>query len=315
MINLVEYLSDERNIVFDFTRDNDCESYLLINNPIDRYFAYKSSKKSIIGSCYKEASELAKINVEKYKKVGDPDLSSELLQNIYKLLWPQLCNKEYMLNNNWIQSDTMTSAQNTFNVAIETLIETESEREFRKSYGIRNRVSNSYCIELYIKDREGIIERIMQIPGECSFLNLYHTLGNYVAVPKLFNSARSGRYASHDYWDLTLMKIHEYFLENNIVRIEELLHGKGSTQNCKKWLDDFGSGEFGWKNFIDVLFFQDYVDTDYNVIPFCSGHSWNHPNITDCPEFFINVSRLIFLRGKRMFAECKKKSEDYICNF
>ena len=214
-----------------------------------------------------------------------------------------------MLNNNWIQSDTMTSAQRTFNKTVEAIIETKEDREYRKSFGKKTKVSDAYCIELYAKDRDGLLEKVMQISGVDSFLGLYHTLGNYVAVPALFNAARSGNCASHDYWDLTLLKIREYYLENSVFKIEELLHGKGNVDNCKKWLDDFGSGEGGWKSFINTLFFQDYVDEKYEVIPFCEGHNWDNVDIGDYKEFYLNVDRLIYLRGKRMFAECKKKRD------
>ena len=309
-MDLKDFLRDDKNIVFDFTMDNECDSYKKIENPVDRYFAYRSSKKELIGCCYKEASDFAEKNTEKYNKVGDPDLSRCLLQKIYKSLWPDLCEKEFMLDGDWIQSDTMTSAQKTINISIERLVENDQEYRFRKGIGSRNRVSDAYCIELYLKDRQSFISRIKKIPGAETFLNLYHTLGNYVAVPKSFNAARSGNYASYDYWDLTLMKIREYFFENNVERIEELLHNSGSKENCKAWLDYFGVGEVGWKKFVDNLYFQDYVDSEYKVIPFCEGHSWQNPVINDCKEFFLNVSRLIYLRGKRMYIDCKKRCKE-----
>lgn len=304
-----EYLSNEQNIIFDFTMDNDCECYKKIDNPIERYFVYRSLKESIKKSCYSEASNFAEKNIQNYKQVKDPDLSSKLLQQIYSLLWPDLCSKKFMISDDeWIQSDTMTSAQRTFNLSVEKIIENKEELEDRKKG--RKRVSDAYCIELYARNKESFTKRIMNVPGEESFLRLYHTIGNYVPVPKQFNAARSGQFASHDYWDLTLMKIHEYYqtCEQTYkqICIEELLHGKGDLAACKAWLDYFGVGEEGWKTFIKSYLFQDYVDNNYDVIPFCRDHSWDKPDISDCVEFFLNISRLIYLRGKRMFTECKK---------
>lgn len=40
-MDLKDFLRDDKNIVFDFTMDNECDSYKKIENPVDRYFAYR----------------------------------------------------------------------------------------------------------------------------------------------------------------------------------------------------------------------------------------------------------------------------------
>ena len=150
------------------------------------------------------------------------------------------------------------------------------------------------------------------------FVSLYHTLGNYSPVPTGFNVARSGvGYSSdYDYWDLTLMKIKKYFdlrikpssqLADDVNQIAILLHCEETINNCLNWLDEYDS----WDDFVEKNFFQDYVDDEGEVIPFCAGHSWENGcnEIGNYDEFFKNVWNRIEARSNRMINALKKKLE------
>lgn len=139
-----------------------------------------------------------------------------------------------------------------------------------------------------------------------------------IPVPYGFNRAKSGYYGSHDSWDLTLMKIKEYYdvrKENSDnsgelftylseIKIMELLHCNREMISCYQWLNSFE----GWEGFIDKNFLQDFVSADHQPIPFCKGHSWECPQILEnFDEFFRNAWQMIEKRSIRMIKEIEKK--------
>lgn len=272
-------------------------------------------------------------------KLHDPDgeiCGSKLLQDIYKTLWTNILEQKYMKHSDgkdaWICSDTMTSAQQKMNDFLH-VIETENAccntfQTIRKE--IENtKYSQRLCIELYFRgDKNGTTfeGKIREIAGTKEgqlrrFLECWHMLGNYCPVPRHFNSARSGSYARHDYWDLTLIKIKEYYdkkekPDNNKYDDwkelgEELLHGSGNALACKKWLDSFTGG---WKDFIEKNYMQDFVEDfdngNYEVKRFFKDHDWNKPTPDTSEKFeelFKNASEMIEKRTLRMIIALRKE--------
>ncbi len=258
-------------------------------------------------------------------KLRDPDGNikdgeilggSRLLQYIYKKLWPELTAREFMkhpLNDNqniWICSDTMTSAQQRMNDFLQVSAYSDFEN-VRTRIGKSQKYSLRLCIELYLEDKNKFKEKLSSMEN---FLNRWHMLGNYIPVSRRFNSARSGRYVVHDYWDLTLLKIQEYYKkrdnEDEVWKIlgEELLHGSGNALACKLWLDYFDS----WENFIEKNYMQDFVDGNYEVELFFDGHDWNNskPKTPDeCKELFERSSEMIKKRTNRMVDALTAKSK------
>lgn len=242
-------------------------------------------------------------NIKEGKILG----GSRLLQYIYKKLWPELTAREFMkhpLNDNqniWICSDTMTSVQQRMNDFFQVSAYSDFEN-VRTRIGKSQKYSLRLCIELYLEDKNKFKEKLSSMEN---FLNRWHMLGNYIPVSRRFNSARSGRYAVHDYWDLTLLKIQEYYKkrdnEDEVWKIlgEELLHGSGNALACKLWLDYFDS----WENFIEKNYMQDFVDGNYEVELFFDGHDWNNPKPKtpdECKELFERSSEMIKKRTNRM---------------
>ena len=251
-----------------------------------------------------------------YKRNGnthDPDSKSEILQEIYKLLWGDLCSQWFMQKKNGrICSDNMTSAQNFVNQAMkkEAFLQKDKYKECREN---KQKYSTNFMIKVYEKDKKEKDKELTELFNEYNLntlIRVYHTIGNYCPVPRFFNPARAGYMnADYDFWDLTLMKIKEYYdadrnLENDSrIIYDELFKTKKNPLPCKAWLDYFGS----WEKFIDSNFFDDYVDDDYNVIPFWTGHGWDSKGFPDkkneLKDAVKAVKQRILLRGIKI--ECK----------
>lgn len=315
-MDLKDYTGNENNWKFDFTLDSvkPCDDYYEEYKqlePVNRFFEYQSEKH----------------------EVYDPDNYSELLQNIYKILWGDLwegseLKAKFMTNHNWqykwpkedskcksrqpqiksfqpVCSDNMTSQSNLTKTFFKNHLNIDG-RSGIKAISVFYLENPSKLNKISQKDKGDIIE----------FWELSHTLGNYCPVPAGFNVGRSGPFARYDYWDLTLMKIKEYYdysehhseFSKEELSLLELFHfpNANAILNCKAWLNSYGVGFSGWVQFIEKNFFNDYVDANYEVIPFFSGHSWESPQIPSndprvLREFLINLNKRIKSRGEKMF--------------
>lgn len=277
-INLVE---PEK---YDFTDDCISDETYKTKTGLDKFFEYRTNNK----------------------KNKDPDGSSALLQEIYRFVWKELVlqSNDFIYANNRIASDTMTSAWVPIKSYILKNYKDElNELKREKGYG---RITDKLCKELY--DTNTIVREQMNKNEQLvRFVSLYHSIGNYCPVPAGFNVPRSGLYASHDSWDLTLIKIREFYLADSneytpeyMMRIQELLHYDKTIINVHKWLKYFGNREDGWKHFIDTMKFKMYVKDDDSVFPLCNNHSWENTNIDDFDDFFEKVSDRIEKRGNEI---------------
>lgn len=314
MKTIKEFLNNDP-INYDFTDDCTKNADYQEKKGYEKYFIYRSLRLGPGGKeIYPIAASVKEENYKLYGKVGDPDIGSSLLQSIYSLLWPEIREEksEYMMYDGKICSDTMTSCQTVLNNYVK-----EKLPGVLKKYDVEN-VSNKMCIELYEAD-PAFRKMLEESENLAHFVRVYHTLGNYIPVPYGFNSARSGHYGSHDSWDLTMIKIKEYYdarrenLSNSGElfpclterKIMELLHCKSEIISCYKWLNSFA----GWNDFIDKNYLQDFVD-DYKPRPFCEGHSWECPQVKgDFDNFFKNAWECIEKRSEWMKREIAKKIE------
>lgn len=315
---IIDFLKLDNPELWDFTNDCENQKYIEMEDTIEKYLNYKSLRIHPNNKTeYKEGKKLVEKNKELYKGVNDPDTKSPTLQEIYKILWKDITNKDFMRYGEIIAADTMTSVSNTLNQYIRKNIETNEERKnIRKGY-----VSTLYITELYARNPKEFVSRLKKNKNLERFISLYHTIGNFTVTPCLFNSARSGSYARHDYWDLTLMQIKRWYMAKNNTEknqiLTALLHIRINQENketkmnsCRKWLEYYGNGIEGWKNFITKNYFDDFIDknNEYEPILFCN-HSWKKSNIPEeeFDKFFITVSDLIQKRGERLIKELKKK--------
>ncbi len=300
--HMEEWLKSAAPASYNFAEDTQGEDwkqkdYGKIENPYEKYFVYRASE-------YEKAHEKFLLDDEEIRKkildfcenakeyrTKDPDSSSKLLQQVYKKLWPEFFEKSYMTDGEGrIASDTMTSAQNKVNKIMQCFLKDKqlgSIYKEKKAYA-----STKSSIELTAVMGEYFHQKLhTTCPNLKMFLELYHTIGNYCPVPAGFNKARSGNFANYDYWDLTLMKIREWFYNrddkfNDQLLESQLLHDEGNWKNCKSWLNKFEksrekNGKDGWHYFIDTLYMQDYVDDNYHVKPFWEGHSWRNIALPD----------------------------------
>ena len=268
-------------ISYDFVKDCMGEEYEKNKTVIENFIFYKNAKG-------------------KY----DPDSASEKLQNVYKEKWNSVKSQWFMnekmeTNSEKICSDTMTSVQAIINRAMKLYDETTEEKKIKDVYWGKNQKNYSLKVlsEAY-KKAEGkeIIERLFDSTGITRLLEMYHTLGNYCPVPCYFNGARSGTSAMHDFWDLTLMKIREYYKSGAEEILDELLHKKGNKEACKAWLDYFSKeakGKMGWENFIESNYLDDYIDGNKEVKPFWEGHSWENPLPNDLKTLSKGVEEIV----------------------
>lgn len=264
---------------------------------------------------YKKKTGVEKIIEYKTNdKIKDPDSYSKLLQEIYKNLWPDFDKLEFLLQDKIIASDTLTSAWTPVKKYFLKSCYGEEIKKFKIEKKYRQ-INAELCKQFY-ESNVDFQNQINKNEDLRDFINLYHTIGNYCPVANGFNSPRSGSFASHDMWDLSLFKIREFYysqgdkeISDKHQKILDLLHGK-YINNVVNWLNCFGEGEQGWICFVNKYFFFDYVDKDYNVVPFCENHSWDNNEINDFDKFFKVVSNRIKRRGIFMVAMLKL-AEDF----
>jgi hypothetical protein len=275
-------------------------------NDIDYDFTFDTigTKKGIKNYTKKSVLE----RYIKYRETSgvDPDCYSTLLQEVYKNKWNEKYLSTCKVNRrNKYYSDTMTSVQGLLNHFIKDVCTSDwqlyknqkgnekvkfcSEKAFIKIYKNKGlyKVFSHYFIEDN-KDSKIIL----------NFIKSYHTIGNYIPVPQYFNKNRSGYFANHDMWDLTLLKIKEYYnSKNNEKVLKEMLFNKGNYEYTKLWLDSFGD----WPTFIKDNYLKDYVDNKYEIKEELTKiHNWDktYPDKDMYLKYFEMVTKLINNRSK-----------------
>ena len=98
-------------------------------------------------------------------------------------------------------------------------------------------------------------------------MQLTHSIGNFIPVPRGFNTGRSGEYAKWDSWDLTLAQIFQWYTDNsdmtticNHGALERLFtyakNKESAIQYCEAWLQLFET----WENFVKENYLEAFVD-------------------------------------------------------
>lgn len=320
-----------------------CCGYGKIGNLYEKFLVYKYDR-SVNWNNMKRTGSFE--NIDSYV-TRDPDASSYLLQDIYKELWPQLVEQEFMKGSRkWICSDVMTSAMYRLQAALRKIINADTTPENKDQKEIIEKIREIHigCQKRYWWSKNRCIlvaadlgEKFYKLVDKnysnmASFLNKSHTIGNFCPVPKGFNTARAGA-GVYDCWDLTLMKIYEWYKEEadeskDRILIELLHHEKDPEKykecrdNCREWLEWFGKKENkikeeydGWQNFVEMLFMRDYVDDNYVVTPFWTGHGWGKGKTRELPENNVEINKAlkkitdrITARSSKIVTECKKRS-------
>lgn len=376
-----EWLDNGAPEVYDFVEDTQEGNHTMperdfgeIKDEYRRFFTYKlnTTKEYFrprwnilekIGSpakreAFMEEKERFLDGVSGYQ-VDDPDVGSDLLQEIYDLLWGELTAQPFMrqtldtyqretgeemeeetekkMEKGIAASDTMTSAMVRFADAMKLVIDKDHPAQagvdpvissIQEIYGACEQGQRWWSVNFSIIVEAALGGGLGRLADSCypsmrKFLSMTHTIGNYCPVPVEFNGARSGHFASHDYWDLTLMKIHDWYMaaegtapeeqkkEEQDRMIRELMHDRGNHENCRKWLSYFGAGSDGWHHFVDTLYMQDYVDKNYSVKPFWKGHGWDSTGLPQDQDAvdkgLAEIVRRIVARAGRIVRACSEK--------
>lgn len=338
--NLQEWIesgvAEEYNLIAD-TQEEEDDDFGMIESPYEKFFIYKYIKEFQEDSIWEKMGEKVKKSFEEkanmYKSINDPDSYSELLQEVYKLLWKNVAEQPFMrqepkkkeMKGIWEDgkksaSDAMTSVQGILKAALQNIIsgpkETKLENMSEEIFGHIQKMmegafktnleywTKKFCVAVAADLSTEKLDKIFydlidkyypnNILGE--FMNRCFTVGNYCPVPKGFNSARSGQGACHDYWDLTLIQIRKWYLEDDDKELMMLLHCDTfceKVKNCKEWLSWTANGdkkEKAWRRFVDSLLMQDYVWNEddgidkgnekyYQVKEFWPNHSWENSEL------------------------------------
>ena len=310
-MKIVDFLNLEKPEVYDFTEDCTENKQYLATSGFVRFMDYRilSNRKDKLG-------------------VDDPDMKSNLLQAIYKKLWPELLEKTYMQQDEEggigkVCSDTMTSAWTPVRKYFEKHY-AEKIENYKQRYGLRW-ASPDVLKGVYAEEKK-VQEEIDSSPL-LRFVSLSHTIGNYIPVPRGFNMPRSGVYASHDCWDLTMMKIREFYdtmcpepfsCPEDLKRIMELLHYDSSILNTIDWLRFLAkkeNGENPFDGFVKAMYLESYVTDAGEVKAFCKNHDWLHVNPdeywkslsdADFMQFFETASDCIEKRGRAIVEALKR---------
>ena len=151
------------------------------------------------------------------------------------------------------------------------------------------------------------MEKIELSPEAGRFLQLTHSIGNFMPVPSGFNTGRSGLYANWDSWDLTLTQIFQRYADNsdmpeicNHGSLERLFfysrNKESAIGHCEAWLKLFGT----WENFAKENYLEAFLDKNGVPKKFFPGHSLENPlpkTLEEYETFFQTVNKCIRARG------------------
>lgn len=141
------------------------------------------------------------------------------------------------------------------------------------------------------------------------YIKAVHTIGNFIPVPHGFNKPR-GSGCSHDYWDLALQTIYDFYHHNCDTgakfSLRWLLKGdQQSIANCSQWLNSFGEGEKGWNKFVEQNYLKPFLKNDMQPMQLWEGHFNGavDPSEEKLIRFFTRATDCIVERGKLIVKE------------
>ncbi|MBQ4536675.1 MAG: hypothetical protein II994_03530 [Lachnospiraceae bacterium] len=266
-----------------------------------------ASKGNLVKLCIYRLSRLVQ---DTELRQFDCDVSrgvAESFQKTYPWLQTSVCKNQYNRNgeefalryellkqNEVYRGDTMTSAWTTIKeyVKLKLFVQDIPQNDKWELYILRN------------------IKKIQLSAEAGKFLQLTHTIGNFLPVPAGFNVGRS-YYGYWDFWDLSLYQIYLWYKDNsksdyiNNTALERMfLHDQYkhyTIPNCQAWLSSFGT----WENFIKDNYLDAFVKKNGVPKMFFKNHSLEHPlpeTLQEFEEFFATVNKCIQQRGRAVIA-------------
>ena len=317
---------------YDYSDDGASPEYVQMEDKLKKFFVYMASGKEYTHEnedIMKWGADFCQEIKSRGLHISDPDSNSKILQEIYCKLWDannlKTCRKDGKI---W--GDTMNSANTTLNQWYKLVETEEQKKERREVKEVKQDVSIRYILSRYAKDPLGQSALFDTVEGMKSFLSIYHTLGNFIPVPKGCNLPRGNKGVGklRDYWDLTLKAIYDYYVcdessrKYKIYTIEDVV-GKDKSEVYKDWLASFcvdNSKGGSWNNFVEKNYMQEFVnqnpDGNYGMPKeLWKGHFTGEvlPNgIEQIEQFFVNATCCITARSIRMIERLnfERKAED-----
>lgn len=156
------------------------------------------------------------------------------------------------------------------------------------------------------------------------FMEVVHTIGNFIPAPFAFRNRESAFLHSKGYWDLALMCIYGHYqkrggdgriLEETAPKydLEWLLDRRGTSdaEECERWLDQFET----WEGFVEQNFMQPFLEDEDDLSSppkeLWEGHFTGVAEPKEdkhFKEFFENAAERIQKRGVRIAKEYEKNT-------
>lgn len=280
---------------------------------------------------YKEYYHCTYIEIDNYdfdRKIdsGEADRCA-LMQEIYEKLWDKeilsKCRYNSGDNKGKVCGDTMNSCNITLD-ALLGLYKSQLKNKYPELKEQLNKVKKSWSKRastiVYKNAKSEFVRIIGSYKNAREFLKMAYTLGNFIPVPPCFNDRGTSKIK--DYWDLTLLAIYNWFMEQTkkpivykITLIDVVKSDK--IKKVYEWLECFKD----WDDFVEKNYLQAFV-YDYK----CNGKKkYGVPKVLweghfsgdvlptkedDFSQFFTNASAWIAARGERIALAVKKKLED-----
>lgn len=123
------------------------------------------------------------------------------------------------------------------------------------------------------------------------FLELGHSIGNFIPVPRGFNVGRSN-WGKWDYWDLTLYQIYQWYKDNSVrsgnynnqaleILFQNDTNKESSIKYCVSWLECFET----WGSFVKYNYMESFLDKNGVPKSFFKNHSLSYPIPKTIKEF------------------------------
>lgn len=251
----------------------------------ERYFTYKASSPK--GCDYPHAAAFRADSAKKYKDLKDPDGSGyefyELTHDIYSALWNWkkndgntfgTINRRFGDTFSDLGCDTMNSVQTVLNslyVLDKAGVKLEGRRNVSENYMLE-------CMQTVPDFCKNFLSEIGMSGVAKQYIDVYHTIGNFVLVPAGFNRYRAWHFG--DYWDLSL-------------------------ENLK--VTQIGDS-FNW--YINYFFLWDYVKTVGNQYEVRGISPRDRNDTAEFDRFFYHTISFIKRRGMFMTAMLMIRQSD-----
>lgn len=257
--NAVNFLNDksQNHVAYNFER----EFGLIIENAFERYFTYKAatmkfSKKEEKEKCrklYPDAVIFCDSMKKEHPGIFEPDGADgkcELVKDIYGTLWDW--NKDdsygnYRKINDYgtlFGGDTANTIQTVMNFYAKIMMANNQNnyKEDKEEYSLL-KCLQLYCNKDKVKSKLIINEEFIKLFSD--YINVYHTIGNFVLVPAYFNPFKGGK-GLMDFFDagLNWLKENDWDVAKQLSRyvhrkrLVEVIKSLGEMpQNLKQMLE------------------------------------------------------------------------------